>query len=302
MSIRIFISVLFLFFTVSLFAQNDSSLVGKIVVVKTSDGNRIKGTLISDDGRELTITSPDQGRVIIPKYVVTSIEPLTEKNYKSDQLVETNPYPNYYQLSPSAIPMDKNDIQVRLPGLFAGSVDVSASDNLSLHFGVLSFAGYSFGGCYRKQTGEKNYFGGGIFVGGLIGSFGYGSSYSDYSGAMARAFYTRGDKEKNLSIGVGYGTTFSGNYNQFFINAGGMVRVNAKIILMLDGYALPKESAGTLGWAMRILTKRGNAWDVGIQSVIYQDTYTITQQNGQTLVKKGIAGFGFPFLGWSHKF
>lgn len=284
-------------------AQVDSSMVGKMVVVTTNGGGKHTGTLLSDDGREIQIMSVDKGKIIIPKYVIESIRPLHEnKSSKKDDYIEGNQYYSHYQFSPTAIPTEKTEIQLRMPYFAAGIVDIGVTEEFSLSFGTAWFAAYSLSGSWKKKLSGSGHVGITAGLGGLVARFGRNSRYGEASGTWGRVYYTVGNPERNFTVGGGYATTFAGSEGSIVLNAGGMARLNKRLSLLAEGITFPRYKFGSIGWSMRILTKKMNAWDLGLQFVVYEETYTTILPTGQTTTQRGLSGIGFPYVGYLHKF
>lgn len=285
-----------------LFAQQDTSMIGKMIVVELYSGGEQKGTLMADDGREITIMTTDRGKIIIPKYQVKSMRLINGQRKKDEDYIRQNEYGNNYQFFSNAVPYNENEVTLRMPLFAAFIVDIGITEEFSVSFGSIWFSAYGLTGTYRKALGNDHHLSFSLGAGGMLARFGRNSSYNDLSGLLFKGCYSIGTKEKNFSFGLGYGSTFSGNVNSIVFHTGGLVQLNQKIAMTVEGMMAPKYSAGQGGWALRIRTKKDNCWDLGVHFVLYEEEYVAYSPTGQTYLEKGISGFGFPFVGYMHKF
>src|ERR1035437_6607766 len=92
------------------FAQGDTSktIPKKPQIVTTNDGGILIGIITEMNDREITIVTKDRGRVIIPKYAIKKIEPVSDRNYKSGEVVKENNFSDSYIIANSALPMERH--------------------------------------------------------------------------------------------------------------------------------------------------------------------------------------------------
>jgi hypothetical protein len=93
-----------------------------LVMLTTNSGENFVGYLVSEDQREVTIRLIDSNKLLsIPAYTVKSIKAATKDNVIKGKVIYPNPHPSRYFYTPSALPMDKGEIYIRLLCRFSGT-------------------------------------------------------------------------------------------------------------------------------------------------------------------------------------
>ena len=194
------LSTLFLFLALSAIAlaQKDSTLK----VIKLTNGNEYIGTIISDDGREMLFESTAVGKVYIKKTDVKSISNYSEDDFVviNNEKVKSNPFSTRYSFTTNALPIKKKDNYYMI-NLWGPEFHVAVADNFNV--GIMTTwigsplalaAKYSF----QTKNPKVNF-----SVGEIIGNGGYVNPSAFISLSFGNV--TFGDRDKNLTLGVGYG-------------------------------------------------------------------------------------------------
>ena len=189
--------MLFAFMSIS-FAQPDSNKK----VIQLTNGNEYTGTIISDDGREMLFESLSVGKIYIKKTDIKSITNYKEDDFViiNDEEVKSNPFSTRYSFTTNALPIKKKDNYYMI-NLWGPEFHVAVADNFNV--GIMTTwigsplalaAKYSF----KTKNPKVNF-----SVGEIIGNGGYIASSAFISLSFGNV--TFGDRDKNLTLGVGYG-------------------------------------------------------------------------------------------------
>jgi hypothetical protein len=194
------LSTLVLFFAINSIALAQPS--GDLKIVKMTNGVEHIGTIISDDGREMLFETTTVGKIYIKKTLIKSISNYSKEDFSivNDEIVRTNPFSTRYSFTTNALPIKKKDNYYML-NLWGPEFHIAVADNFNV--GVMTTwigsplalaAKYSI----KTKNPKLNF-----SVGEIIGNGGY----IDPSAFISLSFgnVTFGDRDKNLTLGVGYG-------------------------------------------------------------------------------------------------
>jgi hypothetical protein len=117
-NLKVVISFTFLFFSSIIFSQQkiDST---KIYVLTQNDGSEFTGKILKSDERELTILLTDGRKIIIPQYVVKTINPANSSDFNAiGQFIGEENFRTRYFLTTNGLPLKKgkNYVQWTLLG------------------------------------------------------------------------------------------------------------------------------------------------------------------------------------------
>jgi hypothetical protein len=194
------LSTLVLFFALSslAFAQPSSDLK----IVKMTNGVEHIGTIISDDGREMLFETTTVGKIYIKKTLIKSISNYSKEDISivNDEIVRANPFSTRYSFTTNALPIKKKDNYYML-NLWGPEFHVAVADNFNV--GVMTTwigSPLALAAKYSITTKNPKL---NFSVGEIIGNGGY----IDPSAFISLSFgnVTFGDRDKNLTLGVGYG-------------------------------------------------------------------------------------------------
>ncbi len=194
------LSTLVLFFAISsiAFAQPSSDLK----IVKMTNGVEHIGTIISDDGREMLFETTTVGKIYIKKTLIKSISNYSKEDFSivNDEIVRANPFSTRYSFTTNALPIKKKDNYYML-NLWGPEFHIAVADNFNV--GVMTTwigSPLALATKYSIKTKNPKL---NFSVGEIIGNGGY----IDPSAFISLSFgnVTFGDRDKNLTLGVGYG-------------------------------------------------------------------------------------------------
>lgn len=225
-----------------IFAQTDTQ-VSKTYIVKLKDGGSITGTLISQDSETMVFETSSMGRVTIERSNIMKITALSSGDAVKGWF--TNPNPGKYLLGNSAIPNEKNTGYYQNTWIFFHGVSYAFTDFFSLSGGIEIFSLLASGeGPFAFfinpkvsfEVADNLYFGGNILYINTLKSF------EDFGGlGTLNAFGTYGNKNSNISAGVGWGF-FEGDFSKKpVVTVSGMVRVSNRIAFITENWLVPAD-------------------------------------------------------------
>lgn len=247
------------------------------VVVYMRNGDEFKGIIISQDSR-IVVLQTENGILNLNAQNVNTIE----TDFTNGKFSFSNPNANGYFFSSTAIPLKKNTGYYQNLLLFGNLVNYGVTDNISIGGGLeflSSLLGHPIWFFTPKvgfEVGKNLHAGAGLFMVGFEGqtvSLGYGVG-------------TWGNKESNMTLGIGYGFAGSQMSHTPAIMIGGLHRVSKGIALLSDNYIIPTDGS-TLMFGIegiRILSRK-NSFDVGV---------LLFPSDGLT--------YGIPFVGFQKAF
>jgi hypothetical protein len=266
---KILITFVILFtFCATSFAQPDSNLK----VVRLTNGNEYIGTIISDDGREMLFESTTVGKVYIKKTDVKSISNYSEDDFVilNDEKVKSNSFSTRYSFTTNALPIKKKDNYYMI-NLWGPEFHMAVADNFNVGI-MTTWIGsplalttkYSF----QTKNPKVNF-----SIGEIIGNGGYVNPSAFISLSFGNV--TFGDRDKNLTLGVGYG------YFDFKKNAEEEIPgtyISANSIPTRAASGAKKGVLGSIAASIRINEKNSFVFD-SMFGLLKTDGTTSTYQN-----------------------
>lgn len=238
---------------------------GELHRVETLDGNVLIGILVSEDDERITIRVESMGEIVIERVRIKSLTRLEDGKMKNGEYWYPNPSATRYFFAPNAIGLKKGTGYYQNAWILFNNVNFGLSDHFSIGGGIVPM--FLFGvsetpvWILPKVTfpvsEDQFHLGAGAMLGGVVGAD------SDLVGI----FYgvgTLGDRERNLTVGVGYGYAGSEISTTPVINISGLIRTGRRIYLLSENYFVPEAgSTGVVSFGMR-WTAENFAVDFGL--------------------------------------
>lgn len=171
-------------------------------LVKLTNGKQYSGIILSDDGREVLIETNELGKIYIKKTDIRSISDFKKDEYVviDDEIVRSNAFGTRYAFTTNALPIKKKENYYMI-NLWGPEFHLAIADNFNV--GVMTTwigSPLALATKYSFQTKNPKL---NFSIGELAGSGGYIDANSFFSLSFANV--TFGDRDKNLTIGMGYG-------------------------------------------------------------------------------------------------
>lgn len=260
---QFFLFLLFSLLTNSLWAQSqpDSSALFRI---ETRDGNEYIGLVVASDSLKVELETSLLGRITLPRSSIVVMSQLTPESLKAGQVWQENPQSGRYFWSPNGYGLRKGEGYYQNIWVLWNQASIGVTDYFSIGAGMIPL--FFFGGLPTPVwivpkfsipvVKDKFSLGAGAIAGTLIGenSSGVGIVYG---------LGTYGNRNNNLTLGLGYGYAGGEWSSSPVITLSGMARVGRKSYIITENYF------------------------IGVGN----ETVTLLSAGGRTIIKK--AGFDY---------
>jgi hypothetical protein len=227
--------------------------------IETTDGNDFVGEMIGEDAEKILFKSETVGVISIPRQKVKMSQPVASEQYVNGEYWFRNPHDTRYYFGPNAYGIRKGEGYYQNTWIFYNQVTYAFTDNISAGVGVVPlflFAGTSSPVWITPKISVpvvKNKFniGVGAFMGTVLGESGSGFG-------IVYGVATVGPRDKNASLGIGYGY-FGGEFaTEPAISLSFMSRVGKKVVFITENYSIKtdEERAFLLSAGIRFLGKK----------------------------------------------
>jgi len=225
----------FLLVYITSFAQvsKDTSLFR----IETLDGNEYIGKIVSEDTEIIILKTDHLGAITIRKVAIKRMTPVNKKQLVNGVYWFDNPQSTRYFWQPNGYGLKAGEGYYQNVWILFNQVAVGVTDNISIGAGMVPlflFAGVSTPVWLTPKLSipiKKDKFNMG--VGALLGTV-LGESGSDFGIAYGTA--TLGDRNTNMSIGLGYGYLDGDWANSPIISFSAMIRTGQRGYLMTENY------------------------------------------------------------------
>ncbi len=248
--------------------RSDTDSPDTTYIITTNDGGEFIGRILSDDGREVVITTSKQGKIILPKYVIKSMEVVSKSNYVGNMAVVPNPHPSRYVFAPSAFALKKGEGYVNAFYFFIWQAQYGITDNFSLGLTTSWLLAPTFlNAKYTIPVDENLTFA----IGGQVGKL-----YITDENSVALGFgtLTYGNTEANISVNMGYGAY--ANSGMFIATASANKRLGKSASFMAEfWYCQPNNSQPFMmgGPALRLYSGRKATFDIAVTAIAFKERY-----------------------------
>ncbi|AKQ46076.1 hypothetical protein TH63_11240 [Rufibacter radiotolerans] len=259
--------------------RQDSTLI--IYRVEMRDGNEFMGTIISQTNEVLQLKTQNMGVLTIKIAEIKAITSYDARKVKGGKLWFDNPQSSRYFFAPNAFGLKKGEGYYQNTMLLVNQASVGITDNFSLGAGLVPL--FLFGGASSPVwllpkisvpvVKDKFNVGGGALIGTVIGE--------QSSFGIAYGLTTFGSRDRNATIGLGYGYADGDWATTPAITFSGLFRTGPRGYIITENYyiGLDNDAVGLLSIGGRRIVKRVGI-DFGLFSPIGADGF-----------------FALPFLG-----
>lgn len=250
--------LLSLFTTETLGQQRDSTAIFRI---ETRDGNEYLGKIVEQTNDQLILSTEKLGTITIRMIEVVKIDEVAISQVKDHVYWFENPQSTRYLWSPNAYGLKRGEGYYQNIWVLFNQFSVGITDNISLGGGMIPlflFGGLSTPAWFTPKVSipireNKLNMGVGGLLGGVIGEpdTGFGILY----GMM-----TFGSRDRNLTVGLGYGYAGGTLANHPAISISGLIRTGARGYFITENYYLASADGSILLLSFggrRIIKKTG---------------------------------------------
>ena len=265
-----------------------------IVVITTSSGNELRGILIAEDVKSITIDIANEEKYFL-KNEIKSYEYITRGQIKSiKEFKNPNPIYTKYCYLPSSFINEKGGVSTNSHYLITSNSKFGINDNIEISFGNIFIFHVISSFTFSKEI--SNSFTGAVSVLGNYNILSTSTGANEWNGFGFIPRLTFGDKTKNTTIGfVGYNLpvfgTFYGGYFGSQRKIGERFTLAGETIgLTIDGYQYLIMTNVILNY----LRNYRENWSVGI-TFLSSNFQNINLSNNGDIVP-------FPYIGIQRKF
>lgn len=217
-----------------------------LVQVQTTDGNVFVGRITYEDSQKIKLATDRFGELTLARVDIISIRPIKGSQLMAGTFWPENPQATRYFWSSNGYGLKKGEGYYQNVWVLFNQVNYGVTDNVSIGAGLVPL--FLFGGMQTPvwvttkfslpiQKDQVN-LGAGALVGTITGED--GSSF-----ALLYGVSTFGSRDKNLSVGLGYGVADGEFSNSPTISISGLIRTGPKGYFITDNYLFSVDNETT---------------------------------------------------------
>lgn len=224
----------------SVFGQEipkDSTLLH---IVRTNDDNEYIGRILSQDAVSVTLKTENIGTITIQKKNIKSIVPMEKGQMVGGEYWFENPHSTRYFFQPNAYGLRRGEGYYQNTWIFFNQVSYGVSNNFTIGAGMIPI--FLFGGASSPfwitprvtvpVVKDKFNISTGAFIGTVLGEDTDGPFGIAYGNASV------GSRDRNLTVGIGYGFAGGEWSDTPALSLSGMVRASRKFVFMIENFFL----------------------------------------------------------------
>lgn len=259
--------------------------------LETTDGNEYLGNILEQDTEKVRFKTQKLGTLTIARTDIKSLTAVSPGRIKNGNYWFDNPQATRYLFSPNGYGLQKGEGYYQNVWVFVNQVSVGITNNFSVGAGMVPI--FLFGGptpiwilpkFSMPVVKDKFNIGAGALIGTVLNTQGDDYGEADNSGfGIAYGLATFGSRDKNLSVGLGYGYAAGEWSNSPTVTLNGLIRTGSRGYFITENYLISagSETLGLISLGGRRIIKRAGI-DFGLVIPVGVDT-------GGT--------WGIPFLG-----
>lgn len=208
--------------------------------VETVEGNRYLGTLVSENEREVVVDTRGAGEVTLRREDVATMREVNRSRLRDGEYWFENPFATRHFFAPTAIGLRGGRGYYQNTWVLLNDVNYGVTDNVSVGGGTVPL--FLFGASATPvwllpkvsvSTPRENlHLGAGALVGTIAGEESGGAG-------IVYGLSTIGSREKNFTIGVGYGYAGSEWSRTPAVNLSTMLRIGRTTYFLSENYFFP---------------------------------------------------------------
>lgn len=221
----------------------------KIYNLETRDGNSYEGTVVERDSTRLIFDAGRLGKISLLQSDIRKMTLLDPARMKRGRYWFENPQSTRYFFSPNGYGLKKGEGYYQNIWVLMNSFAVGLNDYVSLGGGTIPL--FLFGGTPTpvwvtakiSLPVAKNKFN---VAAGVLAATAVGGGVDNGSIGILYGIATAGPRDRNISLGIGYGFAGGSISSTPVINLNGMYRVGQRSYLLTENYYFSDGSSGAL--------------------------------------------------------
>jgi hypothetical protein len=253
---------------------NDTKILWRI---ETNDGNEYVGTVFKRDPEEIVLETENLGLITIRMVDVHTMEVVTPQQMKQGGVWTENPQGARYFWVPNGYGLKRGEGYYQNTLVLVNQASVGLSDHFSIGVGMVPlflFRGPTPAWITPKFSipvvKDKVNIGVGALIGTVLGE-------QNTSFGIAYGVTTFGSRDKNISLGVGYGFADGGWADTPTFSLSGMIRAGKRQYFVSENYLINTgdEIFGLLSFGGRTVWSRISLDYGGVLPAIDEETFVI---------------------------
>lgn len=218
----------------------------RLVQIETKDGNKYIGHIAVEDRGAIRLRTEKLGMMELQRSEIVSITYILAKQMKEGAFWFDNPQATRHFWSPNGYGLKKGEAYYQNVWILFNQFSVGVTNNFTIGGGLLP--GFLFGGAgtpvwitpkFSIPVSKDKF---NIGLGGLLGTSSLSEKGSGFG--ILYGMTTFGDRDQNVTLGLGYGYA-SGKFNSNpTITVSAVVRVSARGYFITENYYLGSGSSG----------------------------------------------------------
>lgn len=208
--------------------------------IETVDGSTTVGRVIREDDEVVILDVEGLGEITIRRENIRSITELDEAAFVDGEYWHPNPQATRYLFGPNALPLGRRMGYYQNTWIFFNNVNYGLTDRFSLGLGMVPMFLFGVGETpawvlpkFSLPLGsDKINISAGAMLGGVIGG-GFGGVGLLYGNL------TLGNRNRNLTAGLGYGYVDDGLSERPSLNISGIIRLSQRYYIITENYYFP---------------------------------------------------------------
>jgi len=255
--------------------------------VETNDGNEYIGTIVEQNEQSVKIKTEKLGVLTILRIDIKNITPVKKEAIKAGKYWFHNPQSTRYFWGPTGYGLKKGEGYYQNVWIYGNQVSVGVTDHISIGVGMIPaflFFGAPTPVWVTPKVSiplkkDKVNVGLGVMAGTVLGvedEYDYEGDKTNSNFGIAYGVTTFGSRDKNLSIGLGYGYAGGGWAKSPTVTMSFMIRTGDRGYIISENYLFSsdRESTGVISIGGRRLVKKV-AIDFGGMMPVVSEGYVI---------------------------
>ncbi len=208
--------------------------------LETFDGNHFLGNIMSENENIIEFITGDLGIIKFPKHIIKDLTKVEKKKVIAGKLWFENPQASRYFWSPNGYGLKKGEGYYQNIWVLWNQASIGITDYFSIGLGTIPL--FLFGGGEYTPVWivpkfsvpvlrEKLNLGAGV----IAGTLGF---QEDSNLGIAYGIATYGDRNNNITAGLGYGYAGEDWATSPLINFSAMVRLSSKTYFLTENYMI----------------------------------------------------------------
>ena len=226
-------------------------------VVKLRDGSTMVGRITSVTADSIRVRLV-QGEVALARAGVAAVQQVSSTSIHGDGYWFENPHATRLLFSSTAIPMEKGSGYYSNTWLALHTFAFGVTDRFTLGGGLAWFPGVDLDETFYYLLPKFTLVNGSRFkfaVGALAGLVPFSGDDGSASGGILYGVGTTGNRDSNLSLGLGWGYAGSRVEENPVVMIGGQLRMNRRVSFISENWIVPLDgdTEGVYSYGLRFL-------------------------------------------------